>query len=111
MINISAIRYKLEYQTLKFINRNNSKTRMFQQEGFEFLQGRVDKLPVEMVFRPRFITQSSCVKVFDKIYLFISKANLYKPESEKPYGKKVIQKKLRKMYRNTPSVPMTDENS
>ncbi len=83
MINISAIRYKLEYQTLKFINRNNSKTRMFQQEGFEFLQGRVDKLPVEMVFRPRFITQSSCVKVFDKIYLFISKANLYKPASEK----------------------------
>lgn len=83
MISLAAIRYKAEYQTLKFLNRNNSKTKMFQNEGLKLLRGRVENLPSEMAFRPRFVTQSSCVKVFDRIYLFISKANLYKPASEK----------------------------
>ena len=83
MIKLTGARYKIEYKFLKYFNRHNSKTLTYQQEGLRLLEGKVEKLPVEMVFRPRFITQSSCVKVFDKIYLFISKANLYKPASEK----------------------------
>ena len=83
MINISAIRYKFEYKLLRFINKNNQKTKAYQEEGLKLLEGRVEKLPAEMAFRPKFIPQSSCVKIFDKIYLFISKANLYKPETKK----------------------------
>ena len=83
MINVPAIRYKFEYGLLKFLNMRNSKVKNYQKEGLKLLEGKVTKLPSEMVFRPKFIKQSSCVKVFDKIYLFISKSNLYKPKNEK----------------------------
>ena len=81
--DFSALKYKYTYKALLYINRNNSKTRQYKEEGLKLLAGKVDKLPEEIAFRPRFIKQSSCVKVFDKLYLFISKANLKKPASEK----------------------------
>ncbi len=81
--SLCALRYKLTYNTLLYLNKNNSKTEKYQKEGLKFLEGRVDKLPEKIAFRPKFITQSSCVKVLDKLYLFISKANLKKPASEK----------------------------
>ncbi len=83
MINVSIVRYKLEYKMLRFFNKNNQRTQAYQDEGLKFLEGKVERLPEEMAFRPKFITQSSCIKIFDKIYLFISKANLNKPASEK----------------------------
>lgn len=80
---ITAFRYKFTYNSLLYLNKNNSKTRKYQEEGLKLLEGKVDKLPEQIAFRPRFITQSSCIKVFDKLYLFISKANLKKPASKK----------------------------
>lgn len=80
---LTALRYKWTYNSLLYLNKNNSKTKKYQEEGLKLLEGKVDKLPQEMAFRPKFITQSSCVKVFDKLYLFISKSNLKKPPSEK----------------------------
>ena len=78
-----ALKYKYVYNSLLYLNKNNTKTRKYQEEGLKLLEGRVEKLPKQIAFRPKFITQSSCVKIFDKLYLFISKANLKKPESEK----------------------------
>ena len=80
---LTALRYKCAYNTLLYLNKNNSKTRKYQEEGLKLLDGKVEKLPQAIAFRPKFITQSSCVKIFDKLYLFISKANLSKPISEK----------------------------
>lgn len=65
------------------MNKNNPQTKSYQKEGLKLLAGKVDKLPQEIAFRPSFITQSSCVKVFDKLYLFISKANFTKPINER----------------------------
>ena len=81
--NLSALKYKCAYNTLLYINKNNSRTKQYKEEGFKLLAGKVEKLPDEIAFRPKFIKQSSCIKVFDKLYLFISKANLKKPASEK----------------------------
>ena len=78
-----ALKYKCAYNSLLYINRNNPKTRQYQEEGLKLLEGRVERLPDKIAFRPKFITQSSCVKIFDKLYLFISKANLKKPAEEK----------------------------
>ena len=83
MINFSAVRYRFEYNLLRFLNKNNKRTKAYQAEGLKLMAEKVEKLPSEMAFRPKFITQSSCIKVFDKIYLFISKSNLYKPTAEK----------------------------
>ncbi len=80
---LTAMRYKLAYNTLLFVNKNNKKTKQYQEEGLQLIAGKVDKLPQKIAFRPKFITQSSCVKIFDKLYLFISKSNLKKPPSEK----------------------------
>lgn len=80
---LTALRYKCMYNTLLYLNKNNSRTKKYQEEGLKQLFGRVDKLPDKIAFRPKFITQSSCVKIFDKLYLFISKSNLKKPPSEK----------------------------
>lgn len=80
---LTALRYKYTYNALLFFNKNNKKTKQYQTEGFNFLTGKVDKLPDSIAFRPKLITQSSCVKIFDKLYLFISKSNLKKPEGEK----------------------------
>ena len=82
MIKLIAARYKMEYKLLKLFN-HNKKTKAYLNEGLKLLEGKVEKLPEEIVFRPSFITQSSCVKIFDKLYLFISKANLSKSPEEK----------------------------
>lgn len=83
MINPVALKYKFLYNSLRYINRNNPRTKKYQEEGFKILASKVDKLPSELAFRPKFIKQSSCIKVFDKLYLFISKANLKKPVEER----------------------------
>lgn len=80
---ITALKYKCMYNTLRYLNKNNTAVRNYQEEGLRLLEGRVDRLPTEMAFRPRFIQQSSCVKVFNKLYIFISKSNLTKPVSER----------------------------
>lgn len=80
---LTAFRYKCVYKSLIFFNRNNLRTKQYQQEGLKILADKVDKLPDEIAFRPSFISQSSCVKVFDKLYLFISKSNIKKPVNEK----------------------------
>lgn len=64
---LTALRYKCIYNSLVYMNKNNSKTRKYQEEGLKLLEGKVDKLPQEIAFRPKFITQSSCVKIFDKL--------------------------------------------
>ncbi len=80
---LTALRYKYTFNTLFFLNKNNAKARQYQEEGLKLLAGKVEKLPEKVAFRPYFITQSSCVKVFDRIYLFISKVNFKKPAAEK----------------------------
>ena len=81
--NIIALKYKCIYNSLLFLNKNNSKTKKYQEEGLKFLEGKVDNLPQKIAFKPKFIKQSCCVKVFDKLYIFISKSNLLKSDSEK----------------------------
>lgn len=80
---LTALKYKCIYNSLLYINRNNSAVKNYQQEGFKLLANKVDRLPAQIAFRPNFIKQSSCIKVFDKLYLFISKANLKKPVEER----------------------------
>ena len=80
---ITALKYKYLYNSLLYINRNNAETKRYQEEGLKLLSGKVDSLPSKIAFRPKFIKQSSCIKVFDKLYLFISKANIKKPVEER----------------------------
>ena len=80
---ITALKYKCLYNSLLYINRNNAETKRYQEEGLKLLSGKVDSLPSKIAFRPKFIKQSSCIKVFDKLYLFISKANIKKPLEER----------------------------
>ena len=63
---LTALRYKYTFNTLFFLNKNNAKARQYQEEGLKLLAGQVEKLPEKVAFRPYFITQSSCVKVFDR---------------------------------------------
>ena len=71
------------YNFLIYFNKNNKKTKQYIEEGFSILSQKVDNLPEKVAFRPKFIHQSSCVKILDKIYLYISKANLDKPKDNK----------------------------
>ncbi|DAB05085.1 TPA: hypothetical protein CPT92_09665 [Candidatus Gastranaerophilales bacterium HUM_13] len=80
---ITALKYKCLYNSLLYINRNNAETKRYQEEGLKLLSRKVDSLPSKIAFRPKFIKQSSCIKVFDKLYLFISKANIKKPLEER----------------------------
>lgn len=121
---ITALKYKCLYNSLLYINRNNAETKRYQEEGLKLLSRKVDSLPSKIAFRPKFIKQSSCIKVFDKLYLFISKANIKKPleerfdalfmksgtgsifriyrrsKSAEKSGKLQIWKKLKKMFLN-----------
>ena len=67
---ITALKYKCLYNSLLYINRNNAETKRYQEEGLKLLSGKVDSLPSKIAFRPKFIKQSSCIKVFDKLGLF-----------------------------------------
>ena len=78
-----AMKYSLLYNSLLYVNKNNSRTNAYKEEGLRILSNKVDNLPEDIAFRPRIIHQSSCIKVLDKLYLFISKNNLYKPAEEK----------------------------
>lgn len=80
---LTALRYKTEYNSLLWFNKNNKKTQKYQEEGLNILRQKVDNLPDKIAFRPRFLKESFCAKVFNKLYLFISKNNLKKPESER----------------------------
>lgn len=121
---ITALKYKCLYNSLLYINRNNAETKRYQEEGLKLLSGKVDSLPSKIAFRPKFIKQSSCIKVFDKLYLFISKANIKnrlkkdsmlffmksgtgsifrisrRSKSAEKSGKLQIWKKLKKMFLN-----------
>lgn len=80
---LTALRYKTEYNSLLWFNKNNKKTQKYQEEGLNILRQKVDNLPDKIAFRPMFLKESFCAKVFNKLYLFISKNNLKKPESER----------------------------
>ena len=80
---LTALRYKTEYNSLLWVNKNNKTTQKYQEEGLNILRQKVDNLPDKIAFRPRFLKESFCAKVFNKLYLFISKNNLKKPESER----------------------------
>ena len=80
---LMAFGYKAEYNSLLFLNKNNKRVQQYKEEGLNLLRQKVDKLPEEIAFRPRFLKQSFCVKIFNQIYLFISKNNLAKPMSER----------------------------
>ena len=80
---LTALRYKTEYNSLLWFNKNNKTTQKYQEEGLNILRQKVDNLPDKIAFRPRFLKESFCAKVFNKLYLFISKNNLKKPESER----------------------------
>lgn len=78
--SFARMRYKMLYNGLVRYNKNNPVTNAYKKEGFDILSKRVDSLPDDVAFRPSFIKQSSCIKIFNNIYVFISKANLKKPK-------------------------------
>lgn len=81
---VTAVKYDIMYRTLTKINKNNAAVKKYKEEGFKLLAGKVDKLPEDIAFRSKYITKlSSCVKAFDKFYVFISKSNLTKPIEER----------------------------
>lgn len=80
---LTALRYKTEYNSLLWFNKNNKKTQKYQEEGLNILRQKVDNLPDKIAFRPRFLKESFCAKVFNQLYLFISKNNLGKPIAER----------------------------
>lgn len=80
---LASFKYRLAYKTLLYINKNNSRTEAYKSEGLKLLAGKVAKLPENIAFKPSFTPKSSCIKAFDKLYIFISKSNLKKPKSER----------------------------
>jgi len=82
-MSLAMLRHKMLYKGLIRYNKNNKKTISYTQEGFDILRPRVESLPDEIAFRPKFINQSSCMEIYDKLYVFISKANLYKSQDTK----------------------------
>ncbi len=81
--NLAKVKNEIIYNTLICFNKNNPKTTKYKQEGLKILSSKVDNLPKDFAFRPKFIEQSSCVKIFNKLYLYISKSNINKPQDEK----------------------------
>ena len=80
---LMAYRYKAEYNSLLWLNKNNKKAQKYKDDGLNILRQKVDNLPDEIAFRPKFLKESYCVKAFNKLYLFISKNNLNKPISKR----------------------------
>ena len=80
---LTAFRYKAEYNSLLWLNKNNKRTQEYQEKGLNLLHQKVDNLPDKIAFRPKFLKESFCVKVFNQLYLFISKNNLKKPITER----------------------------
>ncbi len=80
---LCALKYKISYNALILLNRNNPRTKAYKEEGLRFLQDRVELLPKDIAFKPKFTPKSTCVKAFDKFYIFISKINLSKPKAER----------------------------
>ena len=80
---LASFKYSLAYKTLLYINKNNPRTKKKKNEGLKLLAGKVARLPENIAFKPSFTPKSSCIKAFDKLYIFISKSNLKKPESER----------------------------
>ena len=76
-------KYELMYNTFLYINKNNAKTKEYKAQGFALLKDKVESLPDDIAFRPRPWRASFCIKMMDKIYVFISKNNLYKPLEKK----------------------------
>ena len=70
---LMAYRYKAEYNSLLWLNKNNKKAQKYKEDGLNILRQKVDNLPDEIAFRPKFLKESYCVKAFNKLYLFISK--------------------------------------
>ena len=83
-IDIKSTEYKFLYKSLLYANKNNAKISEYKKQGFEILRTKVDNLPDDIAFMPTFMTRrSSCVKILDKIYVFLSKSNLKKSIDEK----------------------------
>lgn len=81
--NLAKAKNEILYNTLLFYDKKNPKTIKYKQEGLKILSEKVDFLPKDFAFRPKFIKQSSCIKIFNKLYLYISKSNIDKPTNEK----------------------------
>lgn len=79
---ITALKYKCLYNSLLYINRNNAETKRYQEEGLKLLSGKVDSLPSKIAFRPKFIKQSSCIKVLIN-YTFYFQGKYKKPLEER----------------------------
>lgn len=82
-LSMLKARYGFTYKTLILYNKNNVSVQQYKKEGFDILSQKVDTLPDDVAFRPCFIKHSSCVKICDKLYVFISKFNLKKPQNSK----------------------------
>ena len=60
---LTAFRYKAEYNSLLWLNKNNKRTQEYQEKGLNLLHQKVDNLPDKIAFRPKFLKESFCVKV------------------------------------------------
>lgn len=80
---LTAFRYETEYNSLLWLNKSNKRTQKYQKEGLDLLRQKIDNLPDKIAFRPKLLKQSFCVKIFNQLYIFISKNNLNKPASER----------------------------
>ena len=79
-LDILSVKYKYLYNSLLFLNKNNKKVIDYKTQGFENLKEKVNDLPQDIAFMPSLFTKrSTCLKIKDKSYIFLSKYNLKKP--------------------------------
>lgn len=82
-LNLLAIKYGTMYKFCNRLYKNNAAVNAYKEEGLNLMRGKVENLPLNIAFLPKFMKQSFCVKIFDKIYMFVSNSNLKKPQEEK----------------------------
>ena len=83
-LDIISTKYKYMYKSLLYMNKNNSRVNNYKREGFDILRSKIDRLPNDIAFMPSIMSKrSTCVKVFDKFYIFLSMANLKKSLEER----------------------------
>jgi len=79
-----SLKYKILYNSFRMADKFSPKVNEYKKQGFEILKSKIDRLPSDVAFVPSFIaTRSTCLKIFDKLYIFLSKKNLKKPAEEK----------------------------
>jgi hypothetical protein len=79
-LDIVSAKYKCLYNSLLYLNKGSRKLNDYKMQGFANLREKVDNLPENIAFVPSFISKrSTCLKIYDKLYIFLSKCNLKKP--------------------------------